>query len=71
MQKMITSLPHIRGALVVFFTGALQTWDWFTSEFAPEGDIANLSKEERQKAFMKTTNDDNEGALGAYQVGAR
>ena len=55
----------------MFFTGALQTWDWFTSEFAPEGDIANLSKEERQKAFMKTTNDDNEGALGAYQVGAR
>ena len=42
VQKMITSLPHIRGTLVAFFTGALQTWDWFTSEFVPEGDIANL-----------------------------
>ena len=68
---MITSLPHIQGALVTFFTGALQTWDQFTSEFAPEGDIANLSKEERQKVSMKTTNDNNEGALGAYRVGAR
>ena len=47
VQKMITSLPHIQGALVTFFTSALQTWDQFTSEFAPEGDIANLSKEER------------------------
>jgi hypothetical protein len=47
------------------------TWEWFTEEYKPDGKIAHLSSNECQRAFMKTTNDDNEGALGAYRVGAR
>ena len=48
-----------------------KTWPWFFEEFKPGGAIALLSAEERQRAFMNATNDHNEGALGAYRVGAR
>lgn len=61
VQSKTSTLPYIRGTLVAFFEGALTTWKRFTSEFAKE----------RQKAFMKTTNDDNEGVLGAYRVAMR
>ncbi|KIM89184.1 hypothetical protein PILCRDRAFT_2457 [Piloderma croceum F 1598] len=57
-------LPHLRGALVAFFEGALDTWERFTDEYRPEGAIASASISERRRAYMKTTNDDNEGALG-------
>jgi hypothetical protein len=57
-------LPHLRGALVAFFEGALDTWERFTDEYCPEGAIASASISERRRAYMKTTNDDNKGALG-------
>ena len=71
VRAKIPTLLHFRGVLVAFFKGALETWKRFTSEFAADGVIAQLTPEERKKAFMKTTNDDNEGTLGAYRVGAR
>ena len=71
VQKRIPALPHIQEALVAFFRGALKMWGRFTSEYAPEAPITLLTPKERCRAFMKTTNDNNEGALGTFCVGAR
>ncbi|KIM73249.1 hypothetical protein PILCRDRAFT_15396 [Piloderma croceum F 1598] len=71
IHKLIPELPHIRGTLSAFFCGAGKTWPRFSEEFKPRGAIALLLAEERQHAFMNATNDHNEGALGAYRVGAR
>ncbi|KZP10314.1 hypothetical protein FIBSPDRAFT_913879 [Athelia psychrophila] len=64
---LVPSLPHLRGALVAFFSGALETWNRFTAEYAPDGLIASTSATERQRAFMPRTNDDNEGRLGGWR----
>ncbi len=61
-------LPHLGGALVAFFEGALDTWEWFTSEYAEDGIIVLSSAAEKAKAWMPTTNDANEGALGEFRV---
>ncbi|RXW15388.1 hypothetical protein EST38_g10468 [Candolleomyces aberdarensis] len=61
-------LPHLRTATVAFFEGALITWIRFSAEFAPGGVIDQLSATERELAWMPSTNDLNEGALGAYRV---
>ncbi|TFK79123.1 hypothetical protein K466DRAFT_506106 [Polyporus arcularius HHB13444] len=66
--RMAPTLPHLRGALVAFFTGALETWKRFSVEFASDGLIASLSPAERESAWGRTTNDDNEGALGHARV---
>ncbi|KAJ6540776.1 hypothetical protein B0H19DRAFT_959217, partial [Mycena capillaripes] len=58
-------LPHLRGALVAFLEGALETWIRFTAEFTSEGGIASLSAAEQDTAAMPSTNDTNEGTLGA------
>lgn len=71
IQALIPSLPHLRGALVTFFTGALETWERFTSEFREGGKIAGLSTLDRDRAWVKTTNDDNEGKLGELRTGSR
>jgi hypothetical protein len=36
---------------------------WFSSEFAPDGDIAQTTESEQCQAFMLPTNDNNEGML--------
>ena len=61
-------LPHIKGALVAFFTSALATCKHFTPEFAADGIVTTATAAERARAWMPTTNDVNEGALGEYQV---
>ena len=71
VQKLGPTLPHLKGALVAFFEGALETWDRFTSEFAPGEKIATASDAERHRAWMKPTNDDNEGGLGERRKSAR
>lgn len=65
------NLPHLRGALLAFLTGALETWQWFTSEFDEEGVIATLTSEETTCAFLPATNDANEGLLGTWRVWRR
>ena len=70
-HKLILTLPHLKGALSTFFYGAAATWEQFSLEFEPCSEIALLSPEECHKEFMNATNNHNEGALGAYQVGAR
>jgi hypothetical protein len=58
-------LPHLRGALVAFLEGALETWIRFTAEFTSKGGIASLSAGEQESAAMLSTDDTNEGMLGA------
>jgi len=61
-------LPYLKPILVAFFKGAAETWKRFTSEFAPGGLIDEATTEEKDLAWMPSTNDANEGALGAFWV---
>ncbi|KAJ7213194.1 hypothetical protein GGX14DRAFT_519404 [Mycena pura] len=69
--KMIPSLPHVKEVTLAFFRGSLATWTRFSAEFAPGGIIDTCSAEEKELAWMPSTNDANEGALGAYRVAIR
>ncbi|PCH43526.1 hypothetical protein WOLCODRAFT_90336 [Wolfiporia cocos MD-104 SS10] len=71
VHRLQESLPHLEPAMVAFFEGALTTWECFSSKFAKGGRIDTSTIAEKQRAWMRTTNDDNEGALGAYRVGAQ
>ncbi|OBZ67070.1 hypothetical protein A0H81_13053 [Grifola frondosa] len=71
VQRLRSALPHLQGVLVAFFEGALETWERFTVEFAPGGTISQLTEDQRNEAWMKSTNDDNEGGLGSFRVGLR
>ncbi|KAH9911133.1 uncharacterized protein B0H18DRAFT_893518 [Fomitopsis serialis] len=68
IQKIIPSLPHLRRALIAFFTGALETWQRFTSEFAAGSPIALLTPEQHEHAAIWVTNDHNESNLGNLRV---
>ncbi|KAF8809251.1 hypothetical protein BYT27DRAFT_7232351 [Phlegmacium glaucopus] len=68
INKLAPDFPHLKPALVAFCTGALVTWKCFTSEFAPGGLIDEATQEERDLAWMPSTNDINEGALGSFCV---
>ncbi|KAK0222981.1 hypothetical protein EDD85DRAFT_959867 [Armillaria nabsnona] len=59
--------PHLTACFVPFLKGAQETWERFTSEFVPDGMIAQATAEEKQLAFMPSTNDANEGALGMWR----
>ncbi len=67
IQELAPSLPYLRELLVVFFQAALETWEQFTSEFAPGGAIDQATTEERELAWLPATNDENEGALGSFR----
>ena len=54
--------------MVAFFKGAAETWKCFTSEFAPGGLIDEATTEEKDLAWMPSTNDANEDALGAFWI---
>ncbi|RDX40613.1 hypothetical protein OH76DRAFT_1365964 [Lentinus brumalis] len=68
IRKLIPILPHLRGALAAAFKRAFETWGRFAEEFKPGGVIAQLSDVEKGRAFMASTNDVNEGLLGAARV---
>jgi len=68
VHALMLDLSHIRGALIAFFTGALATWEHFTLEFAADGIVTSATATECARAWMSTTNDANEGALGEYRV---
>ncbi|CUA76255.1 hypothetical protein RSOLAG22IIIB_12161 [Rhizoctonia solani] len=57
-------LPNLRTVLVAFFTGALRSWERFTSEFDAGGTIAQATQKQRQSAWVSPTNDISEGSLG-------
>ncbi|KAH9949428.1 hypothetical protein B0H21DRAFT_820030 [Amylocystis lapponica] len=64
-------LPYLKPITVAFFRGALETWERFTAEFSPGGLIDLASASKRESAWMPSTNDANEGALGSYRLHAR
>jgi hypothetical protein len=64
---LIPTLPHFCNLLISFFKGAAETWEHFTSEFAPGGLIDEATVEEKELAWMPATNDENEGALGSFR----
>ncbi|KIJ24727.1 hypothetical protein M422DRAFT_274426, partial [Sphaerobolus stellatus SS14] len=68
IEKRKKDLPHLKELLVAFFMGAAETWMRFTSEFETGSVIDKLSPERRLQAWMLSTNDINEGALGRYHV---
>ncbi|KAJ7620143.1 hypothetical protein FB45DRAFT_745577 [Roridomyces roridus] len=68
VAAMAPSLPHLEGALRAFLEGALETWIRFTAaDFASKQKygIPTLSVAEQNAAAMSSTNDANEGTLGA------
>jgi len=68
INKLAPNFPHLKPALSAFFKGAQETWKRFTSEYAPGGLIDEATEEEKDRAWMPTTNDVNEGALGSFRV---
>ena len=68
IHDMKSKLPHLKGLLVTFFKGAVKGWKRFTSEFIPGGLIDEATMEEKDLAWLPTTNDVNEGALGSFRV---
>ncbi|KAI5885906.1 uncharacterized protein SCHCODRAFT_02753181 [Schizophyllum commune H4-8] len=64
------AMPHLQELLVEFLKGALETWERFTAEFDPSGDISQLTTEEQDEFWMPATNDANESALGGVRVNA-
>ena len=68
INKLALDFPYLKEALIAFFKGALETWKHFTSEYSPGGLIDEATQEEIDLAWMPTTNDVNEGALGQFQV---
>jgi hypothetical protein len=65
------TLPHLHDLVRTFFEGALETWLRFSAEFVEGSAIDNAPASERSQAWMETTNDLNEGALGAWRKAAR
>ena len=68
INKLAPDFPYLKEALIAFFKGALETWKRFTSEYSPGGLIDEATQEEKDLAWMPTTNDVNEGALGQFRV---
>jgi len=59
-------LPYLKEFFVAFMTEAFVAWEWFTSEFdyGHGGLIDSPTAEEKELAWMSTTNEVNEGWLG-------
>jgi hypothetical protein len=64
-------LPHLKRITRAFFRCAHAKWLDFTTEFWEDAQIARLSPEQHRRAFLKITNDVNEGALGMLRVALR
>ncbi|EPQ51558.1 hypothetical protein GLOTRDRAFT_96296 [Gloeophyllum trabeum ATCC 11539] len=64
IQQRASEMPYLRPVFVAFLSGALETWNRFTSEFK-SGEIDKATEEDRALAWMPATNDHNEGALGS------
>ena len=71
VQALSGSLPDLKGCLVAFFKGALETWEHLISEFTEGGVISELRPEEKNRIFINATNDHNEGALGTTRLTLR
>ncbi|KZV97662.1 hypothetical protein EXIGLDRAFT_585649, partial [Exidia glandulosa HHB12029] len=64
-------LPHLHVPMSAFFAGARDGWIQFAREFRDGGSIASATASQRATVFIPSTNDANEGLLGAYRVWKR
>ncbi|TFY78770.1 hypothetical protein EWM64_g5238 [Hericium alpestre] len=64
-------LPFLKDVLMAFFEGAVESWGRFMTEFAPGGRIDQATPEERKAAFVRLTNNHNEGRLGKWVTAKR
>ncbi|THU79303.1 hypothetical protein K435DRAFT_621812, partial [Dendrothele bispora CBS 962.96] len=71
VYNLAPKLPYLKPITLAFFRGSLTTWIRFSAEFAPGGLIDEATAEERDLAWMPSTNDANEGRLGHYRVTVR
>ena len=62
------NLPNLRDALVLFFEGALETWEQFTPEFQLDSEAMMATPEERTRAWRPSTNDDNESGCARVRT---
>ncbi len=72
VQAMIAQkevIPELDELLRAFFIGARDTGERFTEEFIIGGFIDSATAAQRERAFMPSTNDHNEGALGQMRQG--
>jgi hypothetical protein len=65
------TLPHLPQLVSAFFQHAHKKWVTFSAEFAQDEKIAHMSPKARCAAWLNTTNDLNEGALGLLRVTMR
>lgn len=61
-------LPNLRDALILFFRGALETWERFTPEFQPDSEAMLATPDERTLAWRPSTNDDNESGCARVRT---
>ncbi|KDQ15795.1 hypothetical protein BOTBODRAFT_107897, partial [Botryobasidium botryosum FD-172 SS1] len=71
IARLAPTLPHLEAVFVAFCEGALETWGRFTGEYDEGGAIASASPAQHELAFMKPTNNHNEGTLGSMRVCSR
>jgi hypothetical protein len=65
------NMCHLETILAAFFRGAYEKWQTFTQEFDEDAQLSQLSIAQRRLAFLNTTNDCNEGALGMLRIALR
>ena len=58
---------HLSAVISAFFSGALETWKHFITEFTPGGIIDRETDCEKELAWVSATNDANESILGALR----
>ncbi|KIJ05843.1 hypothetical protein PAXINDRAFT_23055, partial [Paxillus involutus ATCC 200175] len=65
------NMPHLWAALQGYLKNTLTTWERFTEEYKEGGTIDTATSAEREAAWMPSTNDANEGALGSLRLHKR
>lgn len=71
-HKLAPTLPDLDAAVKAFATGARTAFvERFSDEFKEGGSIDKMTAEERKELYFPSTNDVNEGALGAWRLAQR
>lgn len=68
VQARANTLPQLKNIIGAFFCAARVKWEGFSQEYQVNGTIAKMTPVQRHAAFLSTTNDVNEGALGLLRV---
>ncbi|KAJ2914003.1 hypothetical protein MD484_g6411, partial [Candolleomyces efflorescens] len=72
IHDLAPKLPDLDDAVIAFASGARDTFvERFSDEFKSGNGIDSLTADERKELFFPSTNDANEGALGAWRLAQR